>query len=203
MTHQEKNSGFTLLEFLIAFAIFIIIVGTVIIFMRDFITLGTLFESTVLVERELEAAAKGAVSEIREATQSSVGGYAIEIALPNSLAFYSNIDGDPLLERIHYFLDGTDLKKSVVKPAGQPLTYSTTTAQETLRTLLRNIDVGTTTPLFLYRGEFATSTPTTGTLFLEDIRLVILRFTVDADPQRPPPSVNIFNVVNLRNLKNY
>ncbi len=203
MAPSQKNSGFTLLEFLIAFGIFVIITGTAMVFMRDFISLGTMFESTVLIERELEAAAKTAVSEIREATQSSVGGYAIETALPNSLAFYTNIDSDPLLERVHYFLDGTDLKKSVIKPAGQPLTYSTTTAEESLRTLLRNIDVSTSTPLFLYRGEFATSTPSTGTLFLEDIRLVIVRFTVDADPNRPPSSINILNVVNLRNLKKY
>ncbi len=197
----KSGAGFTLIEFLIAFAIFVIIGGSVVIFLRDFFTLGAALESSLLIEREAEELIRNMVREIREAAPSSIGSYPIEKADEDSFAFYANIDEDPLKERIHYFLDGTDFKKSIVEPAGQPLTYSTTTAQESLKTVLRDVKAGSSSPIFLYRGTFSTSTPSQ--LFIQDIRLVIIRLTADRDPNALPAAISVSTVVTIRNLKTY
>jgi type II secretory pathway pseudopilin PulG len=195
------RAGFTLLEFLIAFAIFLAIVGAIGTLFRDLLWTGTNFQNSFLIGQLSQGVVEEMAAEIREAQTSDLGGYPLQIAASTSLAFYANIDNDVERERVQYFISGSTLKKSVVNPAGNPLTYSTTTAaSETLRTVLNNVQVSSTTGIFLYRSNGAT---TTSQVTIDTIRLVIIRLLIDEDPNLPPAPFLADAIVNIRNLKDY
>src|SRR3989338_7939564 len=53
------------------------------------------------------------VRVIREAAYSSEGAYPIVSIAANDFIFYADIDNDPLIEKIHYYLSGTDLIEGI------------------------------------------------------------------------------------------
>lgn len=199
----RNDRGFTLLEFLISFAIIIIALGALFTVQRDLFSFNAFFEDALSIQRDLEKTVQGMIGEIRAASQADSGAYSLEISNPNSLSFYANIDNDMLKERIHYFLNGTDLKRSVVNPAGNPLTYSTTTAQESLVTVLRNVVASTTAPLFLYydKNYAGTSSPLTAPFSVDAVRHVRITIVVDESPSQLPPPITVSSNVSIRNLK--
>ena len=197
---ERRDAGFTLIEFLIAFGILIIIIGMIIAFSRDFFLLNNDIRDTFLIQRKAQALMDDMIKEIREMAPSSIGGYPLEIKATTSIAFYTNLDTDTLEERVQYFLDGTDLKKSVVKPAGQPLTYATTTAVETLQVVLQDMEMIPGSWTFAYRGKFSTST---APVDIKEVRLVGIRLSIDKDPNVLPAPVTVSGVVNLRNLRDF
>ncbi len=198
-----RQRGFSLIELLIVIGILIIVGGVIAVFGRDFFSLRGLFEEGLVNERNAEEAIRAIVSEVRAASQSSVGNYALQIVQDNAMSFFANIDADADKERVHYFLDGTRLRKSVVHPAGNPLTYSTTTAQEVLTTALDDVAASSTQPIFSYYDTYygGTTTPLTQPVNVLNIRLVKITLTVDRDPARLPPPLVISSQVSIRNLK--
>lgn len=199
----RHQSGFSLIEFLIVFAILIMAVGIVVTVQKDLFSFNKFFSESFLAQNDASIVIAALVAEIRTASQSSVGGYPIEIAGNNSLAFYANIDSDTLKERVHYFLNGASLMKSVVKPVGQPLTYSTTTASENLRPVLRDVVSSSTAPLFShYDSSYAgTTTPLVQPVNIIAIRHIGIQISVDASPGVPPPAITVASKVTIRNLK--
>ncbi len=90
----------------------------------------------------------------------------------------------------------------MVDPVGSPLTYATTTAQEMLVTVLRDL-AATTTPLFsYYPATYAgTTTPLTQPVSPVVVRLVKVTVVIDADPGVLPPPVVVSSQTAIRNLK--
>jgi prepilin-type N-terminal cleavage/methylation domain-containing protein len=201
MTRNTKY-GFTLIELLIVMAILIIVGGVIAVFSRDFFSLRGLFEEGFLNERSAEEVIRALVAEVRTASQSSTGAYPLQIVTGNSFSFFVNVDSDPEKERVQYFKNGAELKKSVVHPVGTPLTYATTTATEDLRTVLRDLS-STTTPLFLYydKNYGGTTTPLVNPVNVLDVRLVKISITVDRAPVQLPPPLTVEGQVSIRNLK--
>ena len=202
---SRKNSGFTLIEMLIALAIAVLVIGVIVAFQRDLFSVNNFLRESFSIQRDSELVIRELVSELRTASQSNLGAYPLAITGSTSIAFYSNIDKDQLKERVHYFLDGTMLKKSIVKPTGQPLTYSTTTAQETLKVVLRDVVASSTQPLFTYYDSNyvgAGTPPLVQPVNVSAVRLISINIIVDKDPQRLPPSINVSSQVTIRNLKN-
>jgi len=204
---MNNERGFTLIEFLIAFAIFLIIVGALVAVMRDFFSANTHLEQSFLGQRQAQVAVQNMVDEIREAAPSDLGAYPLELAATNSIAFYSNVDFDPSLERVQYFLDGTNLRRSIVDAGGQPLTYSTSTGgQESLKTVLNDVRINPAPLLFNYRASFATSAPSSTpayTLPIDQVRIVGIRIVIDKSTSDPVPPFTVTGVSTMRNLKTY
>jgi len=202
---MRKRSGLTLIEILIAMAILILVVGVMVVFQRDFFSLNLFLEQSLSIQRDAEEVIREIIAELRTASQSNTGGYPLELTASTSLAFYADIDTDPLKERVHYFLDGTSLKKSVVKPAGQPITYSTSTvAQETVMVVLRYMVTTDVPQIFSYYGTFTDpgqAVPLSQPVNPSVIKLVAVDITVDEDPVRLPPPISVGSRVTIRNLR--
>lgn len=198
-----NKNGFTLIEFLIVSAIVAVVAMVISSFQNNLFSLNTFLEESLSIQRDAEAVMKSVVAELRTASQSNTGGYPIEKAEPFSLAFYANIDADPARERIQYFLDDSLLKRSVVKPAGSPLTYSTTTATEMLSVVLRNLVASSTAPLFSYydRNYAGTTTPLAVPVNVLAVRLVAIQLTADERPNDLVPEITVKSQVTIRNLK--
>jgi len=196
------RAGFTLFEILITFAVLVLVIGAVVIFQQDLFRVNNFLQETFSIERKAQGVLRAMISEIRTASQSNIGGYPIEIADDFSFAFYANVDKDVLKERVHYFLDGKELKKSVVKPSGSPLTYATTTASEDLRTVLLEVVASETAPIFSYydTAYAGTTTPMTGPVDVSVIRMIGIKLIIDKNPE-PPPAIEVGSQVSIRNLK--
>lgn len=202
---RSATLGFTLIEVLITLSILLLVGIAILSFQTDLFSVSNFLQETFSSQRVLEGAIQDIVSELRSASPSSLGAYPIEKATTTDIAFYANIDKDSVKERVEYFVSGTMLKKSVIKPVGNPLSYSTTTAsaQESLTIVLRNLVFSTASPLFTYYGAGyeGISTPLVQPVSITAVRVVGIMLSIDESPNRPPPPVTISSKVEFRNLK--
>ena len=84
---------------------------------------------------------------MRDARQSDIGSYPLEVANDQEIVFYSDYDYDGVVERVRYTLSGSDLIKGVIEPQGDPLVYSA--ANETTK-IISDIVRNATLPVFYY-----------------------------------------------------
>lgn len=141
------------------------------------------------------------VNTIRTAESSSIGSYAIAEATTSSLTIYANIDADSLRERIHYWLSGTDLKKGVLKPSGNPLDY---TGAEQITTLAHNIQNNTQgISTFEYFGESygGSGSSMTPPITIPNVRMVKIAVEIERDLNVSPVPLRVESIIQIRNLK--
>lgn len=120
--HLQK--GFTLIELLVAVAVFLVVsIGLIALVSNVFVSSSK--QTNLLADSDqARKMAFNLMNELRNAQTSSTGAYPLEQALPQSLVFYSNIDGGSDIERIRYFVQSGKLYKGVIKPAGNPVSYN-------------------------------------------------------------------------------
>lgn len=189
-----------MIEMVVSISVFILLIMTMWAFQRDISFLGTTLSDALTAQGEARKVLGIISSEIRTAAPSSTGAYAIAQAATSSVIFYSNIDSDSLKERVRYFLSGTTLKKGVIKPSGNPLSYNP--ANETVRDVVHDIANGTT-PLFSYydKNYSGTSDPLSDPVSIPAIRLIKATIIVDHYPTRAPGPATFTTQATMRNLK--
>jgi prepilin-type N-terminal cleavage/methylation domain-containing protein len=196
---QHKKTGFTLIEILVAMAIFVVVaMGVSWILIRS-------TRSNAIIWEQLQTQSNGrrviqnVVDDVRRANQSSIGGYPIEMADPTELVVFANIDADTLYERVHFWIDGTTLKKGVTKPSGTPLAYDV--ANEQVVDLAT--DVINTEPVFVYYGEDFTGSeaPLADPVREIDVRVVKVQLELERDPTASPEPLHVESTVHIRALK--
>lgn len=191
----DKNSGFTLIETMVAIFIFALAMGAI----AAFVILGYKTQSyTFQQSRAISEARKGVetmVKEIREAQTGDDGSYIIEKADDYEFIFYSDVDKDKEVERVRYFIDGTNFKKGVIDPSGWPIQYDPENeAITTLSQYVRNQP-----PIFRYfDGSGQELAPPAR---LKDTKLMDVYLVVNVDPNRLPQDFVLESKVQLRNLK--
>lgn len=195
-----KISGMTIVEAI--FAIFLVLIVGIAIwtFQKDVFFFGNVLESSLDASKEARKAIKTITDEVRSASLGSNGAYPIEEASQNSFIFFSNIDGDNLKEKIHYFLSGKVLKKTVTKPTGNPPTYNS--SNEITEEVAHFIDNGAVPLLSYYDNSYdGTSSPLNLPADISAIRLVKITIIIDKDVSRSPEPLRVESQVTLRNLK--
>jgi prepilin-type N-terminal cleavage/methylation domain-containing protein len=198
-TFKTKKLGLSLVEVLVALAILAFISIAVGAFAGNVFSLNTTIQNGLSVQQDARQVVKQIAAELREASISSTGAYPIEVASTSEIIFYDDIDNDGLKEKVRYYLSGLILKKDVVKPSGNPLSYSGGTTTSNIINDVRN----STTSIFLYydKNYDGTTAPLSFPVDLLQIRLVKVSLSVDRDPYRSPVPVFITTQVTLRNLK--
>jgi len=145
----KKNKGLTLIETMTAIVIFTITIGGLMsIIFYLYKTHGYVFQQAMAVT-EARKGVSIMVKELREAKTGEDGSYVIEKAEPSEIVFYSDIDKDGEIERVRYYLQGTNLMKEIINPEGLPAQYSSVPEE---RFLSRYIGE-TSPPIFTYLGE--------------------------------------------------
>lgn len=142
------------------------------------------------------------IREIREARYGDDGSYPLEEAGNFQFIFYSDIDKDESIERVRYFLDGTNFRKGVVEPSGDPPQY--VLSGETIKALsayVRNSAV----PVFVYyNGDWPidiVNNPLPTLTRLTETKLMHVYLRINVDPNRPPDNFELESDVQIRNLK--
>jgi prepilin-type N-terminal cleavage/methylation domain-containing protein len=192
-------TGFTLIEIIVVVAITALLGVAVSTFFIDTFSLQRIISGNLSASGDARRALKTMTAEIRTASPSSLGTYALSDAATSTFTFYSNIDDDAVKERVRYFIDAGDLKKAVLKPTGNPLAYD---GAEAMSTLVHDIQNGTSS-LFLYYDETytGTTTPLAAGFDITDVRLVRIDIGIDSDPNKPPSARWYTTQVSFRNLK--
>ena len=198
--NRAVRAGFSLIEVLVSLFILSLIGVGVFSFQKNTLSLNRTISGNLAAQDEARRAFKSMSAEVRTASPSSLGAYAIAEAATSSLTFHSNIDADALKERVRYFISGATLKKGVIKPSGSPLTYNP--ANERVSELIHDIRNGTT-PIFSY---FDTSYDgTTGALpvpvNISAVRLLKINVIIDKNPAIPPEPLTMTTQISIRNLK--
>ncbi|MEK7631795.1 MAG: prepilin-type N-terminal cleavage/methylation domain-containing protein [Patescibacteria group bacterium] len=137
---------------------------------------------------------------IREAQPADNGSYTIAAAAAQTITFYADADNDGGHEQVRLFLQGTQLKMGIIKPAGSPVSYPV--GNETVQTLVSGIQNGGAPVFTYYDGNFTgTQAPLTLPITIQNVRLVHIALIIDADPTKIPTAITVETNMAFRNLK--
>lgn len=192
----NSSTGLTLVETVVWVAIFALIIpaiaASVLYFYR---TNKYALEQSSAVTSAQRGMDK-MVRTIREAAYGSDGAFPIVSIGANDLVFYADTDSDPLIEKVHYFLSGTDLSQGIVDPAGDPPSYGGAEAVSTLSDYVRN--QGQTATFNYYDKDGAEITDYSNRTAVRFVKMSVI---VNVDPNRLPNQLTLSSSAALRNLK--
>lgn len=191
------DTGFTLIETLVV--IFI----TSLVFVAASWAIITFYRANGFIMHQasaIQSATRGVetmVREIREASYADTGAYPVVSASNLEFVFYSDTDRDNSIERVRYFLDGTDFKRGEIEASGDPLRYEASDEfVATLSVYSRN-DAGD--PIFSYFDSSGAEISDLNNI--TNITLVKVNLIVNVVEGRTPNEFNLRSTAQIRNLK--
>ena len=197
------SKGFTLIEAVIGIAVMTLIGTGIVAFQRSVITSTKVVQSELRAQQQVRKALAGFNADVRSATASAAGAYAIATSSTSTFMFYANIDGDTSIEQVRYFLATSTLRRGITRPTGT--VYNP--ANEKISVLVNDIANATSSPIFIYYdtgydGYTSSSTdPLPSPVNIPLIRLVKLQLTVNPNGIRSPIMQTYVTQATLRNLK--
>lgn len=201
MKNFKIKNGFTMIEAMLAVAIFSSVVVAIGAFQRDVFYFNDVLQTGLNNITEARKVLRPFVGEVRKAESSNLGAFSIEKAEAKTFIFFTDTDNDGLRERVRYFVDGDTFKKGIIKPSGSPLVYSV--ANEKITEVVRNVIEDQTQFSYFdssYNGT-ASSTPLTYPVSPSSVRLIKVDLTIDTNPNRAPGLLTVTTQATVRNLK--
>ncbi len=187
---------------MIAISIGVVILVAVTYFVRNIFIFNLSSQASLTAQIESRKILKNMVAELRSASPSALGAYAIESAATSSIIFFADVNGDDNADRVHFYIDlpTRTIKRGIVLASGAPPSYNL--GSETVTTLMSDISNATSAPLFEYFDENYTgiTAPLTYPLDLSSIRMVRVTAKIDKDI-RSPLTLTFISSALLRNLK--
>lgn len=200
ITTQKRSAGITLLEMVLVLGIFGVALAMITSYFWMSLRAQNKSVKSIVAQNSARRALTTLAGEVRSTMSADSGSYPIEVAEGQSLTFYTNIDSDINAEKVRYFLDGTDLKRGVIEPTGQPPTYPS--ASEQINTIA-DYNANGASNIFTYydRDYEGTSSPLPFPVNKSNIRLIRIDLVVDVDSNTPPDPLTVTTEAQLRNLK--
>jgi prepilin-type N-terminal cleavage/methylation domain-containing protein len=192
------RAGFTLVETVIALAVFSAIMILVTLFGLDIADFTVQFQQRLASQDELQLAITKMTSEFRSATYASNGSYPVVLASSTSFSFYTDVDATGTIEFVRYFAGTSTLQKGITRATGTPAQYLTST--EIVSPVISNV----VTSSFLYYDSAYSGTESPMAFPISDISVIrAVRFTVTVDQATTtrPGAVTSSITVTLRNLR--
>lgn len=200
LNKNNVNKGFSIIELIISIAILSLVGIAVVSFQVNIFSFNSTISNSLTAQQEARRTFKIMTAEIRSASCSNIGSYAISEASSTAFIFYSDIDNDRIREQVRYFLDGNIFKKGILKPTGSPLVY--VPANEKVEVVIYNVVNGDVPVFQYYDANYDGTTPPLGEpVNKQMIRLVKATVIIDHDLARPPSPITITTQVSIRNLK--
>lgn len=187
--------GFTLLETVITVTLFTFFLGAIAAAAHTFYTARTTAVEQAFALQYARTGISSVVRDVREAAYADSGQYPIDTIDPYELVFFADTDRDNSVEKIRYFLQGSELQKGVIDATGNPPTYTGSESISVIARDVRNSDRGE--PVFTYytRGS-ATST----TDVVTDVGYITVSLTINVTPWRQPNDYSLSSSAALRNV---
>lgn len=137
------------------------------------------------------------VRTIREAAYSSEGAFPIVTVSPHDFVFYADVDEDPLIERVHYYVSGTTLMRGVLDPTGNPPDYIGAESTDVVADYVHNLSVGSST--FQYYDALGAEVASSTSAYTS-IRFVKVTLGVNVNIETLPSRLTLYSSAALRNL---
>ena len=201
--HQKNKlskKGFSLIEIIISVSILTMIIIFIGAFQSDVFSLNRIIQSGLQNQSDAKKIIRPFANEVRSALTSNLGSYPIAETSSTSFTFYTDIDKDGLREKVKYFLDSGEFKKSVISPTGQPLVYD----QENEQIIKLVQDVINFDIFEYYDSSYDGTTSITALsqpVTTSEVRLVKVTLIIDSDSNKPPAPIEVTTQVSIRNLK--
>lgn len=203
----KKLKGLTLVEMMIAIAIFTMAIGGFsILYIRSMKSNSYILEmgqTSMAISRSMN----NMVEFIRKAKQGDDGHYSLVEAEDNSLKFYADYDNDNITERLHFYLEDQQIKMGITEPTGDVVkTYESGDQEIVIKA--RHILNGPNDKLFSYYNrdypaDLVNNPIDTSTSDISHIRMVEIFLKMNIDPNRAPDNVEMRSFVEFRNLNDY
>lgn len=200
MTYK-RNTGFSLVETIIALAIFVLVAVAVGMFQVSIFSNQRVVTGSYQTAQDAQIILKTLLTELRSAQPGANGAYSIVSAGTSSLSFFFDKDGDGKTEQVTYRLLQSTLYRTSIPPTGSPFQYLL--ANQSTSTAMVNIRNSTSTPVFQYFDQnfTGTSSPMSLPIDLLSVRLIRINLTLDTDTKISPVPRTYTIQVGLRNLK--
>lgn len=196
--HSLSPKGFTLVEMLVV----IMITGFVGVALNSMIVSFYRNNAYLLQETSaIDSAHRGLSTsfiDLREASYGDDGSYPLLSVATSSITFFSDIDGDGSVEKIHLYLQDGTFYRGITDSTSTPPTYvAQREATTTIATYVRN---SSSTPLFRYYDDAGIEL-SSSTLPIASIRSISTEVIVDLNPLRAPDIITLQETATLRNLR--
>jgi prepilin-type N-terminal cleavage/methylation domain-containing protein len=206
---MHTSKAFTLIELLIAIAVALLITqGFTSLFVQTWETNKFILE-TGLASSLAQRTNNKIVKELRGVQQSASGSYPVVSAGDFDLTVYDDIDDDGVVERVHYYLDGTsdEMRMGITEPNTGTLPVTYPSGDQSTVVMAKYVVNEPEDPIFYYyNGDYpgdTTNNPLSGTFAVGDIQLIRIKLEINIDPIRAPNNIYIESFVDLRNLQGY
>lgn len=197
-----RLSGFTLMETMVAMAIFSLALAILYNFYLQGMGSQRYTTEQAQAVNSLRQGTETMARELREARYGDDGTYILVDAQDQEIVFFSDVDTDYTTEKVRYFLVGTTLKKGVTNPIGDPPTY--VGGVENITELSPYVRNGSDPIFTYYNGDYpgdVINNPLPTPSRLTDTKMVQMRLLVNVDVNRAPDSLEVISNVQIRNLK--
>lgn len=193
---SARQKGITFIESLVWVAVFVVSMMALIVSLLSFYKANTYTLAQAGAVSDARRSIEHVVQELREATYASDGAYPIAAMSTSSVVFYANIDDDALVERVHYYISGSELRKGILKPTGSPLSYTGSETDTLISPYIRNVEQAQETFTY-YDPEGAVIADYTD---IAAVRFVRVDVVVNISPDKLPNELTVRSSATLRNL---
>lgn len=198
----QDQRGLSLLEIIIAVSIFVIATGAVMGFVIQGARVQDIAFGQNIAISEARRGVETMVREIREIQTADNGAYPLVTADDFELIFYGDIDKDSSVERVRYFLDGTDFKKGTIEPRSNPVAYYA--SDEVIVTLSRYVRNEALPVFTYYNGDWpgdVINNPIPTPADVTEPRFVNVFLRINVKPNTAPTDFDLTSDVQMRSLK--
>ncbi|MDP3646016.1 MAG: type II secretion system protein [bacterium] len=197
VTYDCPSRGMTLLETLVWVSITSMIMLAITQSIQAFYRTNTYATEQGAAITSAQRGIESGIKTMREAAYSSNGAWPIISMASSSFSFYADIDEDPFVERIRFFIQGGSLMRGVIDPSGDPPVYTNPETLSSVSDYVRNNEKDVA--MFQYydvNGNLMTDLTK-----IAEVRFVQTTVVVNINPDRLPNQFTLRSTAALRNLK--
>lgn len=191
-----------MIELVITVALFAIISAAGLLFIRGAYEAQRFSLEDARAINEARRGLKVMLAELREARHGDDGSYILAKVDDQEIIFFSDIDKDGGIERVRYYLSGSNLMRGIIEPQAANPVYPP--ALEQASAISQFVHNGATPIFTYYNGDWPGDTlnnPLPTPARLTDTKLIRLQLKINQDPTRAPVDYVLTGSVQIRNLK--
>lgn len=196
-TRANSSAGMTLLETVVWISILIGVLLALTISLLYFYRVNKYAIEQSSAVTSAQRGMENTIRTVREAAYSSQGAFPIVSIGANDFVFYADVDTDPLIEKVHYYLSGNSFLYGVVHATGDPPVYTSSETVSTIADYVHNIDQN----VKVFRYYDKSGVEITDYAKWANVRFVQVNLAVNVDPNKLPNQLVLNSSAAIRNLK--